>query len=274
MREDETFAGRSSGRRIDALRPVTLRCDVLRYPEGSVEIECGDTRVLAAASVERRVPPFLIDSGRGWVTAEYAMLPRATHTRSQREVSRGKVSGRTAEIQRLIGRALRAVVDTRKLPDRTVTVDCDVLQADGGTRTASITAAYVALELAVSRIFLAGDLAEWPLIDSVSAVSVGLVEDQALLDLEYVEDSRAQVDLNVVVTGSGDLVEIQGTGEQRGFSRGELERLLDLAFLGVGELANHQAEALAEVRAEVAAARERRRRGPAAPKDERSLWKR
>jgi ribonuclease PH len=270
----EVLFERAGGRAEDALREVQLICDPMRYPEGSAQIDCGNTRVLAAASVERRVPPFLVDSGRGWVTAEYSMLPRATHTRSSREVTRGKVSGRTAEIQRLIGRALRAVVDTSKLPDRTVTVDCDVLQADGGTRTASITAAYVALELALSRLYLAGDLKEWPLIDTVSAISVGLVEDRALLDLEYIEDSRAQVDLNVVITGREQLVEVQGTGEQRGFSRRELDTLIDLAFVGARDLQTCQERALVDTRSEVAAARERRRRGPAEPKDERTLWQR
>jgi len=263
---------RSGDRDAGQLRPVRLLTGVSKYAEGSVQIECGDTRVFATASVERRVPPFRIDSGMGWVTAEYSMLPRATHTRSQREVTRGRLGGRTAEIQRLIGRSLRSVVDMRAMPDLTVTVDCDVLQADGGTRTASITAGYVALALALGRLYLAGDLVRWPLVDSVAAVSVGLVDDAPLLDLDYSEDSEAQVDLNVVATGSGRLVEIQGTGERRTFGRDEMDRLLDLAFVGVGTLIEHQNEALAPVLGDIRSAEERRSRPPAEPRQESELW--
>jgi ribonuclease PH len=263
---------RSVERRTDQIRPVTNETGVLKFAEGSAGIRCGDTRVLAAASVDRRVPPFRVDSGMGWVTAEYSMLPRATHTRSQREVTRGRPGGRTAEIQRLIGRALRAVVDMRAMPDVSVTVDCDVLQADGGTRTASITAGYVALALALGRLYLAGDLARWPLVDSLAAVSVGLVDDEALLDLDCSEDSEAQVDLNVVATGGGRLVEIQGTGERRTFAREEMDRLVDLAFAGIGELVRCQEEALAALSGDVRATRERRARPPAEPRSESELW--
>jgi ribonuclease PH len=263
---------RTGDRRADELRPIRLETGVSKYAEGSVQMECGDTRVLAAASVERRVPPFRIDTGMGWVTAEYSMLPRATHTRSPREVSRGRLGGRTAEIQRLIGRSLRSVVDMRSMPDLTVTVDCDVLQADGGTRTAAITAGYVALTLALGRLYLAGDLARWPLVDSVAAVSVGLVDDVPLLDLDYAEDSEAQVDLNVVATGAGRLVEIQGTGERRSFAREEMDRLLDLALAGIGSLLERQRESLSAVLADVRSAEERRSRPPAEPRRESELW--
>ncbi|HVS16509.1 MAG TPA: ribonuclease PH, partial [Thermoanaerobaculia bacterium] len=259
---------RSHDRGADRIRPVRIEIGVLKFAEGSAEIHCGDTRVLAAASVERRVPPFRLDTGMGWVTAEYSMLPRATHTRSVREVTRGRPGGRTAEIQRLIGRALRSVVDMRAMPDVTVTVDCDVVQADGGTRTASITAGYVALALALGRLYLAGDLPRWPLVDTLAAVSVGLVDDVALLDLDYAEDSEAQVDLNVVATGSGRLVEIQGTGERRTFAREELDHLVDLAFAGIEELVGHQQAALTALQADLRAAQERRSRPPAEPRRE------
>jgi ribonuclease PH len=263
---------RSHDRATDQVRPIRIDTGVLKFAEGSAEIRCGDTRVLAAASVERRVPPFRLDTGMGWVTAEYSMLPRATHTRSQREVTRGRPGGRTAEIQRLIGRALRSVVDMRAIPDVTVTVDCDVLQADGGTRTASITAGYVALALALGRLYLAGDLPRWPLLDRLAAVSVGLVDDVPMLDLDYAEDSEAQVDLNVVATGSGRLVEIQGTGERRTFAREEMDRLVDLAFAGIAELVTCQETALASLDADLQAARERRGRPPAEPRKEADLW--
>lgn len=264
---------RPGGRSENEIRTVSMEPSPLDYAEGSALIHCGRTRVLAAASVERRVPPFLYDSGTGWVTGEYAMLPRATHTRNQRESARGKISGRTSEIQRLIGRSLRAVVDRSKMPDRTVTVDCDVLQADGGTRTASITAGYVALVQALGKTFLEGDIDEWPIIDSVAAVSVGLVDDVPLLDLEYVEDSNAQVDLNVVATGNGEIVEVQGTGEQRGFTRSELSALMDLAEIGLAELRRAQQEVLGPV---LAAVEERRSGGGGSrkvePKPIESLW--
>jgi ribonuclease PH len=263
---------RPNGRAADALRPLRLETGVMKFAEGSALIELGDTRVVAAASVENRVPPFLRDSGRGWLTAEYSMLPRATHTRAAREVNQGKPSGRTAEIQRLIGRSLRAAVDLGALPDRTLILDCDVLQADGGTRTAAVTAAYVAAGLALGRLFLTGDLPAWPLLGPLAAVSVGLVDGVPLLDLEYVEDQVADVDMNVVATEAGELVEIQGTAEKRSFRRDEMDALVDLALKGIGELAAAQRQALAATLEEVAAVRERRGRGPAAPKSEKDLW--
>jgi ribonuclease PH len=263
---------RAGGREPQALRPVTIELDPLKYAEGSALITLGDTRVLVAASVEPRVPPFLRDSGRGWVTAEYSMLPRATSTRNQREVSRGRPSGRTSEIQRLIGRSLRAAVDATALADKTITVDCDVLQADGGTRTASITGAYVALASACARLLLTGDISRWPLDDQVAAVSCGLVDGQALLDLEYVEDEAAEVDMNVVATPKGRLIEIQGTGERRSFERRELDALVDLALAGVERLGELQRETLAGTLAEVdeVLAKGRRRQAPARPESE--LW--
>jgi ribonuclease PH len=263
---------RPNGRAADALRPLRLETGVMKFAEGSALIELGDTRVVAAASVENRVPPFLRDSGRGWLTAEYSMLPRATHTRAAREVTQGRPSGRTAEIQRLIGRSLRAAVDLGAMPDRTLILDCDVLQADGGTRTAAVTAAYVAAGLALGRLFLTGDLPAWPLLGPVAAVSVGLVDGVPLLDLEYVEDQVAEVDMNVVATEAGELIEIQGTGERRSFRRAEMDALVDLALKGIGELAAAQRQALATTLEEVAAVRERRGRGPAAPKSEKDLW--
>lgn len=262
---------RPQGRKPDGLRPVELVTGAMKFAEGSAQIDVGDTRVVAAASVESGVPRFKIDSGEGWVTAEYAMLPRATHTRSRREVKKGHVGGRTAEIQRLIGRSLRAAVDFKALGERTVTVDCDVLQADGGTRTASITAAYVALVDALGRAFLAGDLPQWPIIDQVAAVSVGYVDGVALLDLEYCEDSIAEVDMNVVATAGGDLIEIQATGEQRAFPRAELDTLLDLAFKGIDELVQAQNRALASILGEVEALQARGRRHTP-PRDEGQLW--
>ena len=262
---------RPNGRQPAALRPVEIVVGTMKFAEGSAQIDLGDTRVLTAASVEDRVPRFRADSGEGWVTAEYSMLPRATHTRSQREVSRGRAGGRTLEIQRLIGRSLRAAVDFRALGERTVTLDCDILQADGGTRTAAITAAYVALVEAMARAFLAGDLARWPIIQQVAAVSVGFVDGAALLDLEYCEDSIAEVDLNVVATAGGELIEIQGTGERRPFSRSEMETLLDLAFAGIADLVAVQNRVLAPILADVEAVRQKgRHRTP--PRDERELW--
>ena len=230
----EALLQRPNGRAADALRPLQLSLGELKFAEGSAMLSLGDTRVLAAASVEARVPPFLAGSGRGWVTAEYAMLPRATQTRNAREVAKGRPSGRTSEIQRLIGRSLRAVVDTTLLGERTVTVDCDVLQADGGTRTASVTAGYVALAEALAKLVLCGDLPRLPLLEPVAAVSVGIVRGVPSLDLEYVEDQEAEVDMNVVATASGQLVEVQGTGERRGFARRELDALIDLALAGSG----------------------------------------
>ncbi len=263
---------RSGGRSASALRPATIELDAMKYAEGSALIACGETKVLCSASVERRVPPFLVGKGRGWLTAEYAMLPRATLTRSRREVSRGRPSGRTAEIQRLIGRSLRSAVDLSKLPEVTIAVDCDVIQADGGTRTASITGGYVATVAALAKMLLEGDLKTWPLVHSVAAVSVGICEDELLLDLEYVEDRDAQVDLNVVATGEGSLIEVQGTAEGRVFTRPEFDGLLDLALVGIAELTELQQRSLSARLAEVDEALKRRRRGPAKVKDEASLW--
>lgn len=271
------MSSNSSVRRVDdrlhdALRPVSIELGPLKYAEGSTLIEVGDTRVLIAATIESRVPPFLVGSGRGWATAEYAMLPRATSTRSPREVTRGRPSGRTAEIQRLIGRSLRAVLDLTAFPDRTLTIDCDVLQADGGTRTASITGAYVAAVQALSGLLLAGDIERWPVRRQLAAISVGLIEGQALLDLDASEDQRADVDMNVVATHDGRLVEIQGTGEEATFSREQLDRLIDLAFQGIASLARTQNDALAEVLADLKAVQDHGTRKTAEPKDERELW--
>jgi ribonuclease PH len=263
---------RPHGRAADALRPGRLALGELKFAEGSALLELGDTRVLAAASVEGRVPSFLVGSGRGWVTAEYAMLPRATSTRNAREVSRGRPSGRTSEIQRLIGRSLRAVVDLAALGEHTITVDCDVLQADGGTRTAAVTAGYAALAQAAARLVLTGEISRWPLLEPVAAVSVGVVRGVPVLDLEYSEDQEAEVDMNVVATASGKLVEVQGTGESRSFSRVELDALIDLALGGVERLLALQRETLAPVLAaveEVLQGRGRERRGP---KSEKDLW--
>jgi len=233
---------RADGRTADELRPTRITPGVLDYAEGSALIEMGQTRVLCAASVESRVPPFLQGRGQGWITAEYALLPRSTHTRTPRE--RGQVGGRTMEIQRLIGRSLRAVTDLAALGERTVTVDCDVLQADGGTRAAAITGAYVALALAVDRIRRDGSLTTDPLRTAVSAVSVGLVDGEILLDLCYEEDSRAAVDCNVVWTADGRLVEVQGTAEGDPFDRATLDALLDLSGRGARHLFALQQEAI------------------------------
>lgn len=270
--EGERDVRRGGGRSPDQLREVRIETGVLKFAEGSARISFGDTVVLVAASVEKRVPPFRQDSGQGWVTAEYSMLPRATLTRSPREVSRGRPSGRTAEIQRLIGRSLRAVVDMARLGEITATLDCDVLQADGGTRTASITGAYVALGEALGRLYLAGDLADWPLRDEVAAVSVGLVDAVPLLDLDYREDSSAEVDLNVVATGEGRLVEIQGTAERGAFTREQHDRLLDLALDGIETLVELQRTALAPILEQVEEVRGGGRRRKARPKDEADLW--
>jgi len=263
---------RSGGRPFSGLRPVTIELDAMKFAEGSALIECGDTRVLCSASVERRVPPFLIGKRQGWLTAEYAMLPRATSTRSIREVVRGKPSGRTAEIQRLIGRSLRSAVDLKKLPEVTIAVDCDVIQADGGTRTAAITGAWVATTAALVKMLLEGDLKTWPVRHSVAAVSVGICQEELLLDLEYVEDRDAEVDLNVVTTGESDLIEVQGTAEGRVFTRPEFDALLDLALAGTAELTKLQQRCLAERLAERDEVLDRRRRGPAKTRDEASVW--
>ncbi len=263
---------RVGGRTAAALRLFAITIDVAKFAEGSARVAAGDTLVHVTASVEGRVPGFLAGSGRGWLTAEYAMLPRATATRNTREVTQGRPSGRTAEIQRLIGRALRAAVDLEALGERTLTLDCDVLQADAGTRTAAITGAWVATVLALAKLYLEGDLATWPVVDQVAAVSVGIVGGVPLLDLDYLEDQDAEVDMNVVATVGGRLIEIQGTGERRSFERAELDRLVDLALAGIAELGRHQQAAVAERLALVEEVAARGRRRPAAPKDERRLW--
>lgn len=227
---------RSSGRKADELRPVRITRGYTRHAEGSVLIEFGDTRVLCTATIEDKVPAFLKGQGKGWLTAEYGMLPRSTNTRMQREAAAGKQSGRTLEIQRLIGRSLRAVASLGALGERTIQIDCDVLQADGGTRTASITGAYVALHDAVRTLTDKGALAASPLADLVAAVSVGMVQGVALLDLDYTEDSACETDMNVVMTGSGGLVEVQGTAEGKAFSRAELDAMVDLASHGIRQL--------------------------------------
>jgi len=265
-------ARRPGGRAADALRPLRLETGALKFAEGSVLIELGDTRVLVAASVDNRVPPFLKDSGRGWLTAEYSMLPRATHTRSMREVNQGKPSGRTAEIQRLIGRSLRAAFDLTAFPDRTLTLDCDVLQADGGTRTAAVTGAWVAANLAFSQLLLQGDIQTWPVRDQIAAVSVGIVDGVPLLDLEYVEDQAAEVDMNVVATAGGAVVEIQGTGEKRSFRREEMDALVDLAFGGIQALVRAQDDALAATLEQVSQVLAKGSRRPAPPKPEKDMW--
>ncbi|OLE55440.1 MAG: ribonuclease PH [Acidobacteria bacterium 13_1_20CM_3_53_8] len=238
---------RTDGRAVDELRAVKLTPSYLPYAEGSVLIEMGATRVVCTASVEERLPFFLRNSGRGWVTAEYSMLPRSTQTRTQREVGRGGPSGRTHEIQRLIGRSLRAIVDMTALGERTITLDCDVLQADGGTRTASITGAYVACALACRRLLSDKKIARNPITGEVAAVSVGIVRGVALLDLNYEEDSQAEVDMNVICTGDGRFIEVQGTAEREPFTREGMDELLELAALGVERIVAVQRAALAQV---------------------------
>ena len=236
---------RPNDRAPDALRPVQLTRGYTKHAEGSVLIAFGDTKVLCTASVEERVPPHKKGSGEGWVTAEYGMLPRATHTRSAREAAKGKQTGRTQEIQRLIGRSLRSVFDLKKLGERTITIDCDVLQADGGTRTAAITGAFVAAHDAVATLLAQGLIADTPIRDHVAAISVGLLDGVALLDLEYVEDSACDTDMNVVMTGSGGFVEVQGTAEGTPFSRAEMDTLIALADAGIRDLVALQRQALA-----------------------------
>src|SRR3954449_12447480 len=231
----------------DQLRNTKITTDFLMTAEGSVLVEAGHTRVLCAATVENTVPPFQRGSGKGWVTAEYAMLPRATSTRTQREVTKGRPSGRTHEIQRLIGRSLRAAVDLHLLGERSVIIDCDVLQADGGTRTAAITGAYVALAIALGTLVKYKTVAKSPIIDSVAATSVGIVAGQPMLDLSYEEDSRADVDMNVVMTGSGKFVELQATSERNPFEDAELGKLISLARAGITELTALQQAALAQI---------------------------
>jgi ribonuclease PH len=227
---------RPSERAPDLLRPVTLETGVTRYAEGSCLATFGHTKVLVTASVEEGVPGFLRGKGQGWVTAEYGMLPRATHTRGRREAAQGKQSGRTQEIQRLIGRSMRAIIDLKALGERQITLDCDVLQADGGTRTASITGAWVALRLATKYLQDEGVIATDPILDQVAAISCGIFAGTPVLDLDYEEDSNAEADANFVLTGSGDIVEVQATGEKRGFSQAEFEALFSLARKGIGEL--------------------------------------
>jgi len=238
---------RNDGRQVDQLRPVTFERNFTCYAEGSVLVSFGATRVLCNVSVEESVPPFLRGSGQGWVTAEYAMLPRATHSRSVREAARGKLGGRTQEIQRLIGRALRAITDLDALGERTLLVDCDVLQADGGTRTAAITGAWVALADAIDGLIKSGKLSASPLKGSVAAISVGIVGERALLDLNYEEDSRAAVDMNFVMTGDGRFVEVQGTAEEEPFHASELDAMRQLAGMGCLKLTALQQGALDDI---------------------------
>jgi ribonuclease PH len=241
-----TAFARSGARAADQLRQVRITRHYTMHAEGSVLIEFGNTKVLCTASVEERVPPHKRGSGEGWVTAEYGMLPRATHSRSDREAARGKQSGRTQEIQRLIGRSLRAVFDLKKLGERTIQLDCDVIQADGGTRTAAITGAFVAAQDAVKGLMASGKIAETPITAAVAAISVGIVQGTPLLDLEYTEDSACDTDMNVVMTGAGHFVEVQGTAEGVAFTRAEMDQLLALAEKGVGELMALQQDSLSK----------------------------
>lgn len=235
---------RAEGRKLDELRKINIITGFLEHPDGSCLISFGKTKVICSASVEEKVPPFLQGSGEGWITAEYGMLPGSTHTRNQREAVRGKQSGRTVEIQRLIGRSLRAVVDRTLLGERTILIDCDVIQADGGTRTASITGSFVALSLAIQKLLKEGVLKENPIIENVAAVSIGKVDGEILLDLDYSEDSRAEVDLNLVATGKRKIVEIQGTAEKFAFPEEELYKMLEIAFKGIERLIEYQKEVL------------------------------
>ncbi|XBW80655.1 ribonuclease PH [Bacillus velezensis] len=238
---------RHDGRQHDELRPITFDLGFITHPEGSVLITAGNTKVICNASVEDRVPPFLRGGGKGWITAEYSMLPRATNQRTIRESSKGKVSGRTMEIQRLIGRALRAVVDLEKLGERTIWIDCDVIQADGGTRTASITGAFLAMAIAIGKLVKSGVIKTSPVTDYLAAISVGMDKEEGLLlDLNYEEDSAAEVDMNIIMTGSGRFVELQGTGEEATFSREDLNGLLSLAEKGIQTLIQKQKEVLGE----------------------------
>lgn len=239
---------RNDGRKINELRPIKMEKDYIMHPEGSVLIEVGNTKVICNASVEDRVPPFMRGQGKGWITAEYAMLPRATEKRNIRESSKGKVTGRTMEIQRLIGRALRSVVDLEGFGERTVWVDCDVIQADGGTRTASITGAFVAMTLALGTLLEKKQIKSLPVKDYLAAASVGILSSgEAVLDLNYEEDADANVDMNIVMTGAGEFVEIQGTGEEATFSKNELFTMLDLADEGLQQLFELQKEILGEL---------------------------
>jgi ribonuclease PH len=238
---------RSGARAANQLRAVRITRGFTVHAEGSVLIEFGGTKVLCTASVQEKVPPHKKGSGEGWVTAEYGMLPRATHTRSDREAAKGKQSGRTQEIQRLIGRSMRAVFNLKKLGERTIALDCDVLQADGGTRTAAITGAFVAAQDAVNGLLASGKIAESPIVAQVAAISVGIVQGTALLDLEYTEDSACDTDMNVVMTGAGHYVEVQGTAEGIAFTRAEMDALLALAEKGIGELMQLQQQSLSKI---------------------------
>jgi ribonuclease PH len=244
MQPSNTNNIRPSQRELHQLREVELIRHYTKHAEGSVLVKFGDTHVLCTASVDEKVPGFLKGKGQGWVTAEYGMLPRSTGSRMDREAARGKQSGRTQEIQRLIGRSLRAIIDLEKLGERSIQIDCDVIQADGGTRTASITGAYVALHDAISTLLKSGKIAESPLKDSVAAISVGMHQGQPVLDLDYIEDSDCDTDMNVVMTGSGGFVEVQGTAEGEPFSREAMDAMLDLAALGIKQLTDKQKEVL------------------------------
>ncbi|NMD70681.1 ribonuclease PH [Bacillus sp. DNRA2] len=238
---------RFDGREPKQLRPVTIETNYLKHPEGSVLISVGDTKVICTATIEERVPPFLRGQAKGWITAEYSMLPRATEQRNIREASKGKVTGRTMEIQRLIGRALRAVVDLEALGERTIWIDCDVIQADGGTRTASITGAFVAMTLAIQKLVEEKRLPSYPIKDYLAATSVGVLPDGSnVLDLNYIEDSQAYVDMNVVMTGKGEFVELQGTGEESTFSYHQLQKMIESAQSGLMELFEIQKQALGD----------------------------
>lgn len=235
---------RIDNRQTNELRPVSVDVDYLIHPEGSVLITVGQTKVICTATIEDKVPGFLRGQGKGWITAEYSMLPRATNSRNRREASAGKIGGRTMEIQRLIGRALRAVVDLEKLGERTLWIDCDVIQADGGTRTASITGAFIAMTMAIGKL----ELPEFPVTDFLAATSVGVTaENGSILDLNYVEDSTAEVDMNLVMTGAGHFVELQGTGEESTFTRAQLNELMDLGEAGISQLIDMQRDALGEI---------------------------
>lgn len=243
---------RADNRRNDELRPLRITPGILKFPAGSCLIETGDTKVICTASVEDKVPPFLKGTSTGWLTAEYSMLPGSTETRTPRDVSRGKPGGRTVEIQRLIGRSLRAAIDLSAIGERTFWIDCDVIQADGGTRTASITGGFVALALAVDRLAKQEGWQKLPILNYIAAVSVGVVQGEPVLDLQYSEDSTAEVDMNVVMTGAGDFIEVQGTGEHAPFSKGRLEELLALAQIGIRSLMQSQTAALGDIAGRIA----------------------
>ena len=241
-----TLKLREDGRKVDSLREIKITKDFNLYAEGSVLIEFGNTKVICTASVSEKVPPFMRGQGKGWLTAEYSMIPRATGERNQRESAKGKLSGRTMEIQRLIGRALRTAVDLDKLGERTITIDCDVIQADGGTRTTSISGGFIALALAVKKLMKDRVLSVNPIVSNVAAISVGIVRGTPMLDLMYTEDSAAEVDMNVVMNGKGEFVEVQGTGEEATYTRKELNELIDLAEVGIKEIIRLQNEVIGE----------------------------